>query len=138
MASARKPLTAVRLDRTLDSRHLRSRHTIRGGAVESIWQSGVLDPQGPIGAAERLILINATVVMLAVILPIIVLTLGFAWWFRAGNDKAIYWPTWQYSGPIELVVWSIPALVVTFLGGMVWISTHDLDPPKLLQSQTAP
>src|SRR5437868_15104892 len=74
MASARKPLTAVRLDRTLDSRHLRSRHTIRGGAVESIWQSGVLDPQGPIGAAERLILINATAIMLAVIVPVIVLT----------------------------------------------------------------
>jgi cytochrome o ubiquinol oxidase subunit 2 len=106
--------------------------------VESIWQSGVLDPQGPIGTAERLILINATVVMLAVIVPVIVLTLGFAWWFRAGNDKAVYWPTWQYSGPIELVVWSIPALVVTFLGGMVWISTHDLDPPRALQSQTAP
>jgi len=106
--------------------------------VQSIWQSGVLDPQGPIGAAERLILINATVVMLAVIVPVIVLTLGFAWWFRAGNTKARYLPDWEYSGPIELVVWSIPALVVTFLAGIAWIGTHDLDPPKPLASQVPP
>jgi cytochrome o ubiquinol oxidase subunit 2 len=98
---------------------------------------GVLDPQGPIGAGERLILINATVVMLAVIIPVIVLTLGFAWWFRAGNTKARYMPDWEYSGPVELVVWSIPALVVVFLGGMAWISSHDLDPPKPLASATA-
>jgi cytochrome o ubiquinol oxidase subunit 2 len=99
---------------------------------------GVLDPQGPIGAAERLILINATVVMLAVIVPVIVLTLGFAWWFRAGNRKATYLPNWEYSGPVELVVWSIPALVVVFLGGMVWISTHALDPGKPLASDKKP
>ena len=98
---------------------------------------GVLDPQGPIGAAERLILINATVVMLAVIVPVIVLTLGFAWWFRAGNTRARYLPDWEYSGPVELVVWSIPALVVVFLGGMAWISSHDLDPPRPLASATA-
>ena len=60
--------------------------------MQSIWQSGVLDPQGPIGAAERLILINATVIMLAVIVPVILLTLGFAWWFRAGNARARYLP----------------------------------------------
>jgi cytochrome o ubiquinol oxidase subunit 2 len=99
---------------------------------------GVLDPQGPIGAAERLILINATVVMLAVILPVIVLTLGFAWWFRAGNARARYLPDWEYSGPVELVVWSIPALVVIFVGGMAWISTHDLDPSKPLASDNKP
>ena len=98
---------------------------------------GVLDPQGPIGAAERLILVNATVVMLAVIVPVIVLTLGFAWWFRAGNTKARYMPDWEYSGPVELVVWSIPALVVVFLGGMAWIGSHDLDPPKPIASATA-
>jgi cytochrome o ubiquinol oxidase subunit II len=106
--------------------------------VQSIWQSGVLDPQGPIGAAERLILFNATAIMLAIIIPVIVLALGFAWWFRAGNTRAQYLPNFEYSGPIELVVWSIPALVITFLGGMAWISSHDLDPPKPIAAQTAP
>ena len=106
--------------------------------MQSIWQSGVLDPQGPIGAAERLILLNATVIMLAIIVPVIVLVLACAWWFRAGNARARYLPNFEYSGPIELVVWAIPALVIMFLGGMAWISSHDLDPPKPIASKVAP
>ena len=82
------------------------------------WQQGVLDPQGPIAAAERTILLNATVIMLAVIVPVIVLTLAFAWWFRAGNLRARRDPDWAYSGAIEVTVWSIPALVILFLGGI--------------------
>ena len=85
------------------------------------WQTGVLDPQGPIGAAERTILLDSTTIMLAVIVPVIVLTLAFAWWFRAGNEKAIHLPDWDFSGRIEVVVWSIPALIVGFLGGIAWL-----------------
>src|SRR5258708_39169926 len=81
------------------------------------WHTGVLDPKGPIGAAERTILVNSTEIMLAVVLPVIVLTLACAWWFRAGNNRAVYLPDWSYSGRLELIVWGIPALVVLFLGG---------------------
>ena len=99
---------------------------------------GVLDPAGPIGAAERVILADATAIMLAVIIPVIILTLAFAWWFRAGNRRATYRPNWEYSGRIELIVWCIPALVILFLGGIAWISSHELDPPKALESTQAP
>jgi cytochrome o ubiquinol oxidase subunit II len=97
---------------------------------------GVLDPRGPIGGAERVILYNATAVMLAVGVPVILLTLLAAWWFRAGNRRARYRPELVYAGRIELIVWAIPALVILFLGGMAWISTHELDPPKPLESST--
>jgi cytochrome o ubiquinol oxidase subunit II len=108
--------------------------------VQSIWslRAGVLDPHGPIGAAQKLILLNATSIMLAVIVPVIVLTLVVAWWFRAGNTKAHYRPDWAYSGPVELVVWSIPALIVIFLGGIAWIGSHDLDPPRPIPSANRP
>jgi cytochrome o ubiquinol oxidase subunit II len=98
-------------------------------------REGPLDPQGPVGQAERLILGDATVIMLAVVIPVILLTLAFAWWFRAGNRRATYRPDWEYSGRIELIVWAIPALVVLFLGGIAWIGSHDLDPPKPLESK---
>jgi cytochrome o ubiquinol oxidase subunit 2 len=101
-------------------------------------REGVLDPQGPVGEAERLILGDATAIMLAVIIPVIILTLAFAWWFRAGNRRARYRPDWDYSGRIELITWSIPALVILFLGGMAWISSHELDPPKPLESAKSP
>jgi cytochrome o ubiquinol oxidase subunit 2 len=99
---------------------------------------GVLSPKGPIGRAEKTILFDATAIMLAVVVPVIVLTLAFAWWFRAGNSRARYLPNWEYSGRIELIVWSIPALIVLFLGGVAWISSHDLDPPAPLQGRYQP
>ena len=102
------------------------------------WQHGVLDPQGPIAAAERTILMNATVIMLAVIVPVILLTLAFAWWFRAGNKWARRDPEWTYSGPVEVTVWAIPTLVVLFLGGIAWIGSHDLDPARPVASAAAP
>ena len=99
---------------------------------------GVLAPHGPIGGAECTILYDATAIMLAVVIPVILLTLGFAWWFRAGNTRARHLPNWEYSGPIEMIVWSIPALVIVFLGGIAWIGSHELDPPRPIESATAP
>jgi cytochrome o ubiquinol oxidase subunit 2 len=103
----------------------------RGGA-------GVLDPQGPVASAERLILINATAIMLVVVLPVIVLTLAFAWWYRASNARAAYRPDWSYSGRIELVVWSIPTMVVILLGAVAWTGSHQLDPARPLPSDATP
>jgi cytochrome o ubiquinol oxidase subunit II len=88
----------------------------------------ILDPQGPIGAAEKTILIDSVGIMLAIVLPTIVAIFAFAYWFRATNTRAHYWPDWEYSGRIELVVWSIPALTIILLGGVAWIGAHELDP----------
>jgi len=101
-------------------------------------REGVLDPHGPIGRSERIILADATAIMLAVVIPVILLTLAFAWWFRADNARARYQAQLQYSGRIELITWSIPALVILFLGGIAWIGSHDLDPPKPLATEGAP
>lgn len=101
-------------------------------------REGPLDPHGPIGQAERIILYDATAIMLAVVVPVILLTLVFAWWFRSGNRRATYRAEWEYSGRIELIIWAIPALVILFLGGIAWIGSHELDPPKPLKSAASP
>jgi cytochrome o ubiquinol oxidase subunit 2 len=99
---------------------------------------GVLDPQGPVGASEKLILIDSVVIMLAIVVPVILATIGFAWWFRASNARATYLPNWAFSGHLELIVWAIPTLVITFLGGIAWFGSHALDPYKPLSSTTKP
>src|ERR1700722_2829298 len=99
---------------------------------------GVLDPRGAVGKAERVILYDSTAIMLAVVIPVIVLTLVFAWWFRARNSRARYRPDWEYSGRIEMIIWSIPALIILFLGGIAWTGSHDLDPPLPLADSTPP
>ena len=95
---------------------------------------GILDPVGPVGSAEKQILINSTAIMLAIIIPTMIATVAVAWWFRRGNKKATYRPDWEYSGAIELVVWAIPALTVILLGGIAWIGSHNLEPSKPLKS----
>src|SRR5262249_3844992 len=89
---------------------------------------GILDPQGPIAAAERLLLINSTAIMLVVVVPVIVATLAFAWWYRSSNPHANRSTDESYEERIEFVVWSIPVLTVILLGGVIWIGSHQLDP----------
>src|SRR5262249_6516926 len=96
--------------------------------VASCQRAGILDPQGPIASAERLLLINSTAIMLVVVIPVIVATLAFAWWYRSSNARASRSLDESYEGRLEFVVWSIPALTVILLGGVIWISSHQLDP----------
>jgi cytochrome o ubiquinol oxidase subunit II len=104
-------------------------------ALLSGCSGGILDPQGPVGAQERQILTNALGIMLVVVVPTIAAALVFAWWFRASNTRASYQPNFVYSGAIELVVWAIPLLVITFLGGVIWIGSHQLDPFRPLDTE---
>jgi len=90
--------------------------------------AGVLDPQGPIASAERLLLINSTAIMLVVVIPVVIATLAFAWWYRSSNTRATRDTDESYEGRVELVIWSIPALTVILLGGVIWIGSHQLDP----------
>jgi len=111
------------------------------GMTTLLWgcaEPGILDPAGPVAGAERVIMLNSLAIMLAIIVPVIVLTLAFAWWFRADNPKATYRPDWSYSGRLELLVWSIPALAVIFLGGIAWIGSHELAPERPLRSNQPP
>ena len=81
----------------------------------------ILDPQGPIAAADKTILIDSIAIMLAIVVPTIIAIFAFAFWFRQSNPRAHYLPDWDYSGRIEMVVWSIPALTIILLGGVAWI-----------------
>src|SRR6202051_2034812 len=104
-----------------------------GGCAE-----GVLDPKGPIAAADRQILLNARDIMLAIVIPVILATLGVAFWFRASNERARYRPNFAYSGRLEMLVWSIPAMTVFLVGGVAWVSSHDLSPRKPIVSTVRP
>ncbi|MBV9248966.1 MAG: ubiquinol oxidase subunit II [Acetobacteraceae bacterium] len=99
---------------------------------------GVLEPKGPIGYANIKILLDALGIMLVIVVPTLIALLVFAWWFRESNTRANYLPHWVYSGRIELVVWSIPLLVIMFLAGLIWIGSHDLNPYRPIASRSRP
>ena len=87
---------------------------------------------GPIADAENTLMWQALGLMLIVVVPVIVLTLFFAWRYRATNDHSAYHPDWDRSRVIEIVVWGIPVCMVGILATMVWDKTHKLDPYKPL------
>lgn len=107
-------------------------------ATASFPAAPILSPAGPVGAGDRIIMLDALVIMLAIVVPTMVATLAFAWWFRGSNARATYRPDFTYSGRLELLVWSIPTLVIFFLGGVIWIGSHKLDPFAPLASRTKP
>jgi cytochrome o ubiquinol oxidase subunit II len=98
----------------------------------------VLDPKGSVGLAERDLIATSTWAMLIVVIPVIALTLLFAWRYRASNKSAEYRPNWSHSTGIEVAVWLIPTLIILFLGVLTWKSTHELDPYRPLESNVKP
>jgi cytochrome o ubiquinol oxidase subunit 2 len=107
-------------------------------AMLSGCSEGVLDPQGPVADAERQILFNSLGIMLAIVIPTILATLGVAYWFRASNTRARYLPDFTYSGRLEVLVWSIPLMTVILVGGVAWVGAHDLDPRKAISAAVKP
>ena len=93
---------------------------------------------GPVSGTIRELLITAAGVMLIVVIPVYLLTIGFAWRYRASNRSARYAPDWAYSPRIDFVIWAVPTLIIAALGTLVWIYTHRLDPYRPLQGDGPP
>jgi cytochrome o ubiquinol oxidase subunit 2 len=97
----------------------------------------VLNPSGTIAAQQRDLVVMSTVLMLLIIIPVMALTVLFAWRYRAGNTTARYEPDWDHSTQLELVIWAAPLLIIICLGAMTWMGTHLLDPYRPLSGKQA-
>ncbi|MBV8158071.1 MAG: ubiquinol oxidase subunit II, partial [Dyella sp.] len=100
-------------------------------------QTVLMSPSGDLAVQQRNLIITSTVLMLLIIVPVIALTLLFAWHFRASNKKATYDPDWDHSTILELLIWSAPLLIIIALGAITWVSTHKLDPYRPLDRLAA-
>lgn len=115
-----------------------ARRALRGAALAAA--SGllagcnlvVLNPAGDIAVQQRNLIIASTALMLLVVVPVIALTFLFAWRYRASDPKGTYDPEFHHSTQIEVVIWTVPLLIIIALGAMTWISTHTLDPYRPL------
>jgi cytochrome o ubiquinol oxidase subunit 2 len=92
----------------------------------------VLNPAGDIAAQQRDLLVRSTWLMLLIIIPVMVLTVLFAWRYRHSNPDAHYDPDWHHSTRLELVIWAAPLLIIICLGALTWLGTHLLDPYRPL------
>lgn len=92
----------------------------------------VLYPAGDVAAQQRDLVVIATVLMLLIIVPVMALTVFFAWRYRNANEAADYDPDWNHSTYLELVIWAAPLLIIICLGAITWMWTHLLDPYRPL------
>lgn len=101
--------------------------------------SSILDPKGFIGIREKELLINSVLLMLIVVIPVILMTIYFSYKYHYTNSsKAKYEPDWAHSTKIEVLVWSIPIIIIVLLSVLTWRSTHELDQTKPIASAEKP
>lgn len=77
---------------------------IAGTALLSGCNSALLDPKGQIGLEQRSLILTAFGLMLIVVIPAILMAVGFASKYRASNKDAKYSPNWSH--PIKWKLWS--------------------------------
>lgn len=111
---------------------------ICASALLSGCDMALMNPKGQIGLEQRSLILTALGLMLLVVVPAIVMAVVFAIKYRASNTQATYSPNWSHSNKVELVVWTVPILIIIFLALLTWKSTHALDPTKPIESDAKP
>jgi len=98
----------------------------------------LMDPKGAIGVEQKKLILTAIGLMLIVVIPVIFMTLAFAWKFRAKNKNSTYTPYWSHSNKIETIIWLVPIIIIAILAVITWQTSHKLDPYKPLVSDKKP
>src|SRR3546814_19289263 len=83
----------------------------------------VLDPAGDVARQQGNLILISTGLMLLIIVPVMILTVVFAWRYRAANNQATYTPDWDHSTQLELVIRAAPLLHILCLGALPWVQT---------------
>lgn len=93
-----------------------------------------LTPLGPIAEGQRTHLIRVVAITMIAIVPVLIATPLILWRYhhRTGDGdyrpEALYRPDWEFSGPLEAVMWGVPFVIIAVLGYWLWHSTAELDP----------
>ena len=96
----------------------------------------LLSPSGDVAVQQRNLIYTATALMLIIIVPVMIATVIFAWRYRAKRN-ARYDADWDHSTRLELMIWSVPLLIIIALGSITWVSTHLLDPYRPIERISA-
>lgn len=101
--------------------------------------SAVLDPKGMIALKERDLIYTATLLMLIIVVPVILLTFFICLKYRASNKDAKYDPYWDHNILAESIWWGFPCVIILALSIITWTSSHELDPYKsIVAADTKP
>ncbi|BAP58825.1 ubiquinol oxidase subunit II [Candidatus Tachikawaea gelatinosa] len=95
-------------------------------------------PKGQIATEQKYLILISLSLMLIIVIPVIFMIIAFAWKYRSSNKSAKYTPNWSKSHTIEIIVWTVPIIIIICLGIITWKSTKKLEPSKPLISSKNP
>jgi len=93
----------------------------------------LMNPAGDVALQQRNLILISTALMLLIILPVMAMTVWFAWRYREKAQAKDHDPDWDHSTTLELLIWSAPLLIIIALGAITWTSTHLLDPYRPIE-----
>lgn len=98
----------------------------------------LFDPKGPIGEAQKDLIIISVLLMAIIIVPVLFMSVYFPYKYRKSNTNAEYKPNWEHSTKIEVIVWAVPCLIILALGYVTYLTSFSLDPRQELKSDKEP
>ena len=99
---------------------------------------GVVNHAGPIAANQWHLYLIVGAVLVFVAGPVLLLVPIIAWHYRLSNTRSAFKPKWDFSWPLEGLIWIPPIGIVIGLGFVLWHYTHNLDPYRPIASTQAP
>ncbi|UTZ24513.1 ubiquinol oxidase subunit II [Vibrio campbellii] len=98
----------------------------------------LFDSKGSIGQAQSSLIITSVLLMAIIIVPVLLMSVYFPYKYRHSNKDAEYKPNWEHSTKIEVVVWTVPCLIILALGWITYQTSYSLDPRKEIASEEKP
>ncbi|WP_444945335.1 cytochrome ubiquinol oxidase subunit II [Microbulbifer sp. VTAC004] len=97
-----------------------------------------LMPLGPVAHEQKTHFFWATALTMVAVLPVFILVPIILFKYRRKKGTGIYTPKWEVYGPLEVVMWGVPFLVILVLSVMLWRATISLDPYEEIQGVVPP
>lgn len=97
----------------------------------------LLSPKGIIAAQEKSLMLTALMLMLSVVAVVFALYFFVVWKYRANNSQSRYSPESDSQRAFWLI-WLIPGSVIFIIAGLIWETTHELDPYRPLNLPVKP
>lgn len=96
--------------------------------AQNAFATGFMSPHGVIAKQQHKLFLETILLMLIVVIPVIVMSIVFAFEFRSGTRRWKYTPEWCHNTLLEIFWWGIPAIIIVILSVLTWFKTHELDP----------
>lgn len=98
----------------------------------------IMEPKGLIAMKERDLIYTSAILMLLVVIPVIIITIVFAWKYREQNERAKHAPDWEHNNIAECCWWGVPVVIVAILAVITFRTCFELDPYKPLEHEKNP